>query len=92
MKDFISKKGIYIVVAAIVIAIAAAISVAVSGGNAGVGMPFPLVGIAGEKTIFNIKIAKIPVVLIGDDCENVVEVLHYVPTSPYHPLLVPCVM
>ncbi len=35
MKDFISKKGIYIAVAAVVVAIAAAISVAVSGGNSG---------------------------------------------------------
>ena len=35
MKDFLSKKGIYIAVAAIVIAMAAAISVALSGGNAG---------------------------------------------------------
>lgn len=35
MKDFISKKGIYIAVAAVVVAIAAAISVAVSGGSSG---------------------------------------------------------
>ncbi|MGM9522451.1 MAG: rod shape-determining protein MreC [Oscillospiraceae bacterium] len=35
MKDFITKKGIYIAIAAVVIAIAAAISVALSGGNAG---------------------------------------------------------
>lgn len=34
MKDFITKKGIYIAIAAIVIAIIAAISVALSGGNA----------------------------------------------------------
>lgn len=35
MKDFFSKKGVYIAAAAIVVAIAAAISVAVSGGHAG---------------------------------------------------------
>lgn len=35
MKDFISKKGIYIAGAAIVVAIAAAVSVALSGGHAG---------------------------------------------------------
>ena len=33
MKDFITKKGIYVAIAAVVIAIVAAISVAVSGGN-----------------------------------------------------------
>ena len=33
MKDFITKKGIYIAIAAVVIAIIAAISVALSGGR-----------------------------------------------------------
>ena len=33
MKDFITKKGIYIAIAAVVIAIIAAVSVAISGGR-----------------------------------------------------------
>lgn len=35
MKEFISKKGIYVAVAAVVVAIAAAVSVAISGGGSG---------------------------------------------------------
>ncbi len=35
MKEFISKKGIYIAIAAILVAIAAAVTVAVTGGHAG---------------------------------------------------------